>query len=108
MLSGSKAVCDARTTVGKLITGTKRTTDWQLIFRNSIDLRLLLSEGKKYIPKVFSALKAQVPQQAKRGLVYTKKIVFKGKRRKIRIHQSAFKVFVGDPFAQHWCWPPIF
>ena len=39
----------------------------------------------------------------KRGLVYTKKLVFKGKKRKMHIHQSAFKVFVGDPFAQHWC-----
>ena len=39
----------------------------------------------------------------KRGLVYTKKLVFDGKRRKIHIHQRAFKVFVGDPFAQYWC-----
>ena len=35
--------------------------------------------------------------------MYTEKLVFKGKRRKIHIHQSAFKVFVGDPFAQYWC-----
>ena len=35
--------------------------------------------------------------------MYTKKLVFKGKRRKIHIHQRAFKVFVGDPFAQYWC-----
>ena len=35
--------------------------------------------------------------------MYTKKLVFKGKRRKINIHQRAFKVFVGDPFAQYWC-----
>ena len=61
------------------------------------------SEGKKYAPKVFSALKTQVPRQAKKRLVYTKKLVFKGKRRKIQIHQRAFKVFVGDPFAHHWC-----
>ena len=31
------------------------------------------------------------------------KLVFKGKRRKIHIHQRAFKVVVGDPFAQYWC-----
>ena len=64
------------------------------------------SEGQKYTPKVFSALKTQVPQQAqkrKRGLVYTKKLVFKRKRGKVHIHQRAFKVFVGDPFAQYWC-----
>ena len=60
-------------------------------------------EGKKYTPKVFSALKTQVPQQAKKGLVYAQKLVFKGKRRKIHIHQRAFKVVVGDPFAQYWC-----
>ena len=36
-------------------------------------------EGKKETPKVFSVLKIQVPQQAKRGSVYTKKLVFKGK-----------------------------
>ena len=33
----------------------------------------------------------------------TEKLVFKGKRRKIHIHQRAFKVFVGDPFVQYWC-----
>ena len=60
-------------------------------------------EGKKYTPKVFSALKTQVPQQAKKGLVYTKKLVFKGERRKKHIHQRASKVFEGDPFAQYWC-----
>ena len=37
----------------------------------------------------------------KRGLVYTKKLVFKGKRRKIHIHQRAFKVVVRDPVAQY-------
>ena len=52
---------------------------------------------------VFSALKTQVPHQAKRGLVYPKKLVFKGKGRKIHIHQRASKVVVGDPFAQYWC-----
>ena len=35
--------------------------------------------------------------------MYTKELVFKGKRRKIHIHQRAFKVFVRDPFAQYWC-----
>ena len=72
------------------------------------------------------ALKSQVPQQAKKRFgvyqkpcfqgkkkenTYTPKRLqgvcggplFKGKRRKIRIHQSAFKVSVGDPFAQYWC-----
>ena len=63
----------------------------------------LHSEGKKYTPKVFSALKTQVPQHAENSLVYTKKLVFKGKRRKIHIHQRGFKVFVGDPFPQYWC-----
>ena len=63
----------------------------------------LRSEGKEYTPKVFSALKTQAAQQAKRGLVYTEKLVFKGKEGKMHIHQRASKVFVGDPFAQYWC-----
>ena len=56
-----------------------------------------------YTPKVFSALKTQVPQQAKNRFGVFQKPCFQGKRRKISIHQRAFKVFVGDPFAQHWC-----
>ena len=35
--------------------------------------------------------------------MYTKKLVFKGKKKKIHIHQRTFKVVVGDPFAQYWC-----
>ena len=35
--------------------------------------------------------------------MYPKKLVFMGKRRKIHIHPRAFKVVVGDPFAQYWC-----
>ena len=35
--------------------------------------------------------------------MHTKKLVFKGKRRKIHIHQRAFEAVVGDPFAQYWC-----
>ena len=70
----------------------------ELRFKTSKN-RMDCSEGKKHTPKVFSALKPQVPQQQKRGLV----CVFKGKRRKIHIHQRASKVFVGDPFAQFWC-----
>ena len=50
-----------------------------------------------------SALKTQVPQQAKKRYAVYQKLVFKGKRRKIHIHQRAFKVFMGDPFAQYWC-----
>ena len=67
------------------------------------------SEVKKYTPKVFSALKTRVPQQGKKEvLVYTKKLVFEGKEGNyiyiyIYIDQRAFKVFVGDPFAQYKC-----
>ena len=62
-----------------------------------------LSEGRKYTPKVFSALKTQVLNRQKRCLVYAQKLVLNGKRGKIHIHQRAFKVFVRDPFAQYWC-----
>ena len=62
------------------------------------------SEGKKvYTKGVFSSENSSASTDNKRGLVYTKNLVFKGKRRKIHIHQRAFKVFVGDPFAQYWC-----
>ena len=61
------------------------------------------SEGKNIHQKVFSALKTQVPQQAKKRFGVYQKACFKGKRRKIHIQQRASKVFVGDPFAQYWC-----
>ena len=48
---------------------------------------LILSEGKKFTPKVFSAVKTEMPQLAKkRGLVYTKLLVFKGKEGKHHIY----------------------
>ena len=56
-----------------------------------------------YTPKLFSAQKTQVPQQAKKRFGVYQKLVFKRKRRKIHIHQTGFKVFVGDPFVQHRC-----
>ena len=59
--------------------------------------------GEKYTPKLFSARKSQVPQQAKKRLGIYPKARFQGKRRKIHIHQRGFKVFVGDPFAECWC-----
>ena len=58
---------------------------------------------KKYTPKVFSALKTRVPQQAKKRFGVYQKACFQEKRREIHIHQRASKVFVGDPFAQYWC-----
>ena len=74
-------------------------------------LHLILGErigGKKvYTEGVFSSENLSAPTGKKQvwciGLVYTKKPVFKGKRRKIHIHQRDFKVFAGDLFAQHWC-----
>ena len=62
------------------------------------------SEGRKYTPKAFSALKTQVLQQAKKRFgVYQNAGFSKGKRRKIHIHQRAFKVFVGNHLAHYWC-----
>ena len=61
------------------------------------------SVSKKVYTKGVFSVKTQLPQQAKKRLVYTKQLVFKGKRRKIHVHQGAFKMFVGDPFAQYWC-----
>ena len=66
-------------------------------FQQTFLLPLSLCLAPLYTPKVFSALKTQVLQQAKRRLVYTKRLVFKGQRRKIHIHQTGFKVFVGTP-----------
>ena len=60
--------------------------------------------GKKvYTKGVFSSESSSASTGKKRGLVYTKKLVFKGERRKIHIHQRAFTVVVGDPFARYWC-----
>ena len=49
---------------------------------NSLTMSGHSSEEQRYTPKVFSALTSQVPQQAKRGLVYIKKLVFNGKEEK--------------------------
>ena len=58
--------------------------------------------GRKYTPKVFSALKNQVPQQAKKeAWRIQKRFVFKGKEGKTHIQQRAFQVL--GPLAQHWC-----
>ena len=61
--------------------------------------------GKKFTPKVFSALKENSSASTgKKGvLVYTKKLVFKGKEGKMHMQQRTSKVFVGDPFARYWC-----
>ena len=60
--------------------------------------------GKKvYTKGVFSSENSSASTGKRRGLVYTKELVFKGKRRKIHIHQRAFKVFMGDSFTQYWC-----
>ena len=56
------------------------------------------------LTKVFSALKTQVPQPAPKRFGVYQKACFRGKKKEnSHIHQRAFKVFVGDPFAQHWC-----
>ena len=67
------------------------------------------SEGQKYPPKVFSALKTRVPQQAKRVLVYTKKLVFKVKRRKIQKTPKSLLGVCGGPLCAvlvYRFWPP--
>ena len=59
---------------------------------------------KKYTPKrVFSSENLSASTGKKQVWCIPKMLVFKGKRRKINIHQRGFKVFVGDPFAQYWC-----
>ena len=46
----------------------------------------ITSEGKKYTPKVFSARKTQVPQQAKKRFGVYQKACFQGKKKEIHIH----------------------
>ena len=68
-------------------------------------------EGRKYTPKVFSALKTQVPQQAKRGLVYTKKLVFKGKKKENTYTPKSLQGVCGGPLRAvlvYRFWPPNF
>ena len=52
--------------------------------------------------RCFKLWKLNFLNRQKRFGVY-QKACFKGKRRKVQKHQRAFKVVVGDPFAQHWC-----
>ena len=61
--------------------------------------------GKKvYTKGLFQLWKLKCLNRQKRGLLYTKKLVFKGKNKENTfLHQRAFKVFLGDPFAQYWC-----
>ena len=69
----------------------------------------MIQREKKYAPKVLSALKTQVPQQAKKRFGVYQKSCFQGEKKENTLHQSAFKVFVGDPFAQYLVyryWPP--
>ena len=62
-----------------------------------------MSEGQKYTPKVFSALKNQVLQQAETEVwCIPQMLVFKGKK-KNTLHQRAFLVFVRDVVTQYWC-----
>ena len=68
------------------------------------------SEGKKYTPKGFSALKTQVPQQAKKRFGVYQKACFQGRRKEnTHTHQRAFKVFVWEPLRAvlvYRFWPP--
>ena len=61
--------------------------------------------GKKaYTKGVFSSENASASIGKKKRFGVYHKACFHGKKRRIiHIHQRAFKVFVGDPFAQHWC-----
>ena len=63
-----------------------------------------IARRKKCTPKVFSGLKTQVPQQAKKRFGVYHKACFQGKKKEnTYTRQSASQVFVGDPFAQYWC-----
>ena len=60
--------------------------------------------GKKvYTKGVFGSENSSALTGKKRGLVYTKKPCFQGKRRKKHVHQRASQGFVGDLFAEYWC-----
>ena len=61
--------------------------------------------GKKvYTKGVFSSENSSASPGAKKEVWRIPKRLFsRGKRRKMHIHQRAFKVFVGNPFAQYWC-----
>ena len=66
--------------------------------------------GKKYTPKVFSALKTQLPQQAKKGgLVDTKRLVFKGKKKGNTYTPKSLQGPCGGPLRAalvYRFWPP--
>ena len=57
--------------------------------------------GKKHIHQRCSQPeKPSASTDQKRGLVYTKSLVFKGKEGENHMHQRAFEVFVGDLLTQ--------
>ena len=63
-----------------------------------------LSEGKKEHTKgVFSSENSSASTGKKEVWFIPKSLFSREKERKIHIHQRVFTVFVGDPFAQHWC-----
>ena len=67
------------------------------------------SEGKKYTPKVFSALKTQAAQQAKQGFGVYRKACFQRKRRKNAYTPKSLQGVCGGPLRAvlvYRFWPP--
>ena len=68
------------------------------------------SDGKKYTPKVFSALKTEVPQQAKKRFGGFQRACFKGKKESAYTPESLQGV-CGRPLRSalvYRFWPPKF
>ena len=58
---------------------------------------------KRIHQRCFRLCKLKCLNRQIRGLVYTKKLVFKGKNERTHIHQRASQVFMGDLFAEYRC-----
>ena len=58
---------------------------------------------KVYTKVVFSSENSSSSIGQKEVWCIPKSLFSREKRRKIHIHQRGFRVFVGDPFAEHWC-----
>ena len=68
-----------------------------------------ISEGKKFLPKCFQLWKLKCLNRQKRGLVYTKKLVFKRKKKENTFTPKSLQGVCGGPLRTvlvYRFWPP--
>ena len=77
---------------------------WEVLPFLTIQRQRCIIGGKKvYTKGVFSSENSSASTGKREVWCIPKSLFSREKGRKMHIRQSAFKVFVGDPFAQYWC-----